>query len=91
MFWTLPTLCVESWIENFNENSKREEDFDVCLNYRILSKIFSSFFFLFYLIWQLMSIIQAFSGIAKVVNQEHSPELPEYLMLFGFLIPFGLY
>ena len=89
MFWTIPALCVESWIEHFNENSKRE-GYDACLDYGILSRVFSPFLFLYYLILQLLSILQTFSGIAKFVNQENSPNIPEYLMLCGFAVTLGL-
>ena len=90
MFWTIPTLCVESWLEQFNENSKREEGFDACLYYGILTKMFSPFFFLFYLVLQLLSIIQAFSGIAKFVNQDSTIDIPEYLTLLGYMLSLGL-
>ena len=87
IFWTVPTLCAESWIEKFNEIIKKK-DFDACLYYEKLSKIFSIFFFLFYLILQLLSIVMIFSSIAKFVHQE-SVGISEYLLLSGYLTAIG--
>ena len=89
MFWTVSTICVESWIEEFNKNTKRD-DFDACSHYEILSQAFSPFFFLFYLILQLLSIIQTFLGIAKFIHQENSTDLTVYLLFCGYAVTLGL-
>ena len=88
LFFTLPALCVQSWIEKFNKDSTNE-DFDAFLHYKQLSEGLSTFLFLFYSIVQFLSIIVIFSSIAKFVNQDSKIDIDEYLMFCGYMIGFG--
>ena len=68
-FFTIPTLCVLTWIENFNEDCK-EDDYDACLHYEKLSEVFSTFLFLFYSFLQFLIIIVIFSSMVKFISED---------------------
>ena len=87
LFFNIPTLCVEIWLENFNEYCK-EDDFDACLHYGNLSKVFSTFFFLFYSILQYLSIIVIFSSIVKFISGE-TLTTPTYIRFIGNILALG--
>ena len=89
IFWSVPILCVQSWIEKFNEDSRKEEEIDVFFHYQSLSKVFSNFLLWFYSILQFISIVITFSSLAKFVNPVTSIDLTEYLMFAGFMIALG--
>ena len=90
IFWTFPALCVESWIEKYNQDLQREESvFESYQRYKQLSRVFSSFLFLFYLVLQLLIIVMVFASIMKFVNQETAVDLPEYLMFGGYMLAIG--
>ena len=65
LFWTIPALCVQFWIEKFKENCKTQPALFSYRSYQKLSSGFSYFFLLFYLVLQLLSIINIFLSIAK--------------------------
>ena len=90
LFWTLPTLCAESWIEKFIKDSEKERDYDACLHYEQLSTVLSPFLMLFYTLLQWLSIIISFASIVKLVNQDSADvDFTEYLMLLGYILAVG--
>ena len=89
LFFTLPALCVQSWIEKFNKDLTTNEDFDAFLHYKQLSEVFSTFFLMFYSILQFLSIVVIFSSIAKFVNQDSEIDIDEYLLFCGYMLGFG--
>ena len=90
IFWTLPSLCVQSWIEKFNQEiQKKKEDFDASLYYDKFSKAFSTFFFLFYFLLQVISIVIIFSGITKFIYKDSVIDAAEYLLFSGYMLALG--
>ena len=87
MFWTIPAMCVQCWIEKFNQNCKTHQVLYTCRYYQKLSAAFSYFLFLFYFILQLLSIMHIFMSISKFVQKETS--FPEYVMFSGFMLSLG--
>ena len=88
LFWILPTLCVEAWVEKFIKDTEKDPDYDACLHYEQLSTVFSPFLMLFYSLLQWMGIIISFASIVKIVNPEPA-DFNEYLTFFGYAIALG--
>ena len=88
LFWTLPALCVECWVEKFIRDAEKARADDVCLHYEQLSTVFSPFLLLFYTLLQWMVIILSFASIVKLVNQD-SADFNEYLIFFGYIVAVG--
>ena len=89
MFWTIPVLCVQCWIEKFNEDCKTQQVLYTCRYYQKLSRAFSPFFFFFYLILQITSINYIFLSITKFVQKDVTINLSEYLTFSGFMLSLG--
>ena len=87
MFWTIPAMCVQCWIEKFNQDCNTHQVLYTCRYYQKLSAAFSYFLFLFYFILQLLSIMHIFLSISKFVQKETS--FPEYVMFSGFMLSLG--
>ena len=90
MFWAIPLLLVQCWIEKFNEDCKTQQVLSTCRYYQKLSAAFSHFFFLIYLILQIISINHLFLSITKFVEKE-TINFPEYLTFSGFMLSLGEY
>ena len=88
LFWTIPALCAQCWLEKFNEDCKTQPVLNTCRYYKKLSAAFSLFMFLFYLILQILSINYIFLSITKFVQKE-AINFPEYLTFSGFMLSLG--
>ena len=89
IFWMIPLLLVQCWIDKFNEDSKTQPVLYICQYYQKLSAAFSYFLFLIYLIIQIISINNIFLSITKFVQKEETINVPEYLTFSGFMISLG--
>ena len=87
MFWTVPALCLQCWIEKFNEDSKTQQVLYTCQYYQKLHGAFSYFLLLLYVILQILSIVHLFTSIANSLKNESN--FPGYLMFSGFVISLG--